>query len=290
MNKLDPVSFDKLLATQNPLTPPHGAFDLTGVELITSAALVQLVAACHTIALQGRQATITVTDEGVRRYLVRSGFAEAIKGVARIDPPVTDDHSNHKSFRRGGSRVLIEVTKFESESVISDLLNRIIEILRSQLNFRKYDAFDVACAVSEICGNVTDHARQGCGFIAMQVYYPRETGFVEVGVADYGEGIAATLRNNSKLPTITNDFQAIRLAVQEGISEHDSPNRGIGLYHLLCIAKKLGGLVQIRSGSAKLRYREGEYWDRGMRVPLMPGVQIAFTLQTKLAVNGTIDE
>jgi anti-sigma regulatory factor (Ser/Thr protein kinase) len=290
MNKLDTVSFDKLLAEQNPLKPPDGSFDLTGIDLITSAALVQLVVACHAIAQQGRQATITVPDAAVRRYLLRSRFTDAIKEIARIEPPFTDHYFDNSSFRHGSSPVLIEVTKFGSEDVITDVLNRIVEVLRNHLNFRKNDAFYVATAVSEICGNVIDHVRDRCGFIAMQLYRQRETEFVEVGVADYGEGLATTLSRNPKYSAIASDFQAIQLATRKGVSEHDSRTRGFGLYDLLRIANKLDGAVQIRSGSAKLRYRKGKHWGLKIPVPRMPGVQIAFTLQLRPVIDMTAEE
>ena len=72
---------------------------------------------------------------------------------------------------------------------------------------------------------------------------------VEIGVADYWrDGLAATLARNPKNRRIVSDLDTNQHATKLGTSEYDDPTRGTGLYHLLEIASKHGGSVQIRSG------------------------------------------
>jgi hypothetical protein len=67
--KLDSVSFDTLLSQQRPFSNPECKFDLTTVQLVTPAALVQLTAACHALKRDGRDPKIVVRDASVRSYL-----------------------------------------------------------------------------------------------------------------------------------------------------------------------------------------------------------------------------
>lgn len=279
MKKLDSVTFDQWLPDQNPLHNLECKFDLSGIELITPSALVQLAAACYALSQKGCQPTIILDDYSVGTYLCRSGFVSLIKSIATIEPSYLAEISYEHA--RGSNPMLIELTKIETGMALPALLDRIVDVLRQELKYRKYDAFDIATAISEIGQNTFDHNTSTCGFLAMQVYGKGLKSFLEIGVADYGDGLAKTLSRNPKMRKIQSDSDAIALATQQGISEHDDPTRGTGLYHLLEIAYKHEGSVQIRSGESKVRYRMDK--KRGWRfsVPFLQGVQIALTLNTK---------
>lgn len=178
--------------------------------------------------------------------------------------------------------MLIEVTKIQNGAELPALLDRIVYVLCHRLKYKKHDAFDVTIAVSEICQNTFDHNTHSCGFLAMQVYRGGPGRFLEIGVADYGDGLAATLKRNPHNPPILSDMEAIHQATQLGTSEFSDRTRGTGLYHLLEITYKHGGSVQIRSGGATMRYRMDKQQGWGFHVVPMPGVQIALTLPTKV--------
>src|SRR5437773_1136905 len=86
IEKLDSISFDKLLETQNPLEQSAPRFDLTGTRLITASALVSLAAVCHAMHRERRQPTIVLDNPSVRSYLVRSGFVSVLSQFARFEP------------------------------------------------------------------------------------------------------------------------------------------------------------------------------------------------------------
>ncbi|MDA8218081.1 MAG: hypothetical protein M0Z94_10750 [Dehalococcoidales bacterium] len=277
------MTFDTLLKEQDPFGSTACRFDLTGVELITPCGLVQLAAACYALSSEGRRPIIVVNEDSVRTYLMRSGFVAVVEPVAQFTPPIPRIVSHFYDHLRGSNPMLIEVTRIQTGAELSELLDRIVSVLRHRLKYRKYDAFDIATGISEICQNTFDHNAHTCGFVAMQVYGRGMKRFLEIGVADYGDGLATTLRRNPKNGAVASDYDAIRLATELGTSEHDDPTRGTGLYHLLEIAYKHEGSVQIRSGAAKVRYRMDKKQGWGFRVPGMPGVQIALTLPTKAA-------
>lgn len=279
MDKLDSLTFDQLLASEPFLSGSMDVkFDLRSVEFVAPSGLVQLASACHSLASTGRTPTILIESESVRTYIARAGFASVISDVAEIRPYLSPDLYG---YRRGANPMLIEVTKIESGEGLPDLLDQIVWVLRNRLRYRKYDAFDAVTAISEICQNAFDHNIGTCGFIAMQVYGKGQKRFLEIGVADHGCGLATSLSRNPKNGMIASDREAITMATQLGVSEHDDPTRGTGLHHLLNLTYKHEGSVQIRSGAAKARFRMDKRQGWMFSVPNVPGVQVALTLRSK---------
>jgi len=285
MEKLDSNTFDELLREQDPFQQSTPQFDLTGVQFISPSGMVQLAAASYALAHRGDRPAILVDDPSVRTYLARAGFVSAVEDIAEVQPPLAGYLFDHC---RGTNPMLLEVTRVESGAALPDLLNQIIWVLRHRLKYRRFDAYDVATAVSEIAQNTFDHNTSACGFVSMQVYGRRSGRFLEIGIADSGCGLAKTLCRNPKNGNISSDDDAIRKAVLLGTSEHDDPTRGTGLHHLLDITYKHGGSVQIRSGTAKVCYRMDKKQGWLFRVPTMPGVQVALTLPAKIPLDGDI--
>jgi len=277
--KLDSISIDTFIAKLDPFKKDINTLDLTGVKMISPAAIVQLAAICHELKRIGREVTIILDDLSVRSYLARSGFMSILKSVVKFEPQ--DAVDNSYDHLRGSNPLMIEVTKIESGSALPDLLNQIVALLRNKFKYRKYDAFDIATVISEICQNTFDHNKSTCGFLAMQVYGKGTKRFLEIGVADCGDGLAKTLARNPNNSGIKSDLDAISYATKQGTSEHDDPTRGTGLYHLLEITYKHCGSVQIRSGKGKVRYRMDKRQGWHFSVAHVPGVQIALALSHK---------
>lgn len=282
IRKLDSVTFDTFLKQQKTFQSANCTFDLTGVRFVAPSVLVQLAAACYGLARDGRRPTIIVDDNGLRRYLMRVGFIQVVQPIAQFLPRISAMLARVYDDLRGSNSMLIEVTKIQQGAELPSLLDRIIHVLCHRLKYKKNDAFDVAVAVSEICQNTFDHNVHTCGFLAMQVYRSGSGRFLEIGVADYGDGLAATLRRNPDNSPIASDKEAIYQATQLGTSAFRDHTRGTGLYRLLEITYKHRGSVQIRSGAAIVRFRMDKQRGWNFPVPSMPGVQVAFTLPTKL--------
>jgi hypothetical protein len=278
--KLDSVTFDSLVQDPGLFRAPNPLFDLTRVELITPAAIVQLVAACYALFENGKSPTVVIPDQGVRSYLMRAGFDTALEGVASVQP---SSFSNSYRRRRRSNPMLIEVTKIGGCSDLPDVLDQIVDVLIGTLGYEQYDAFDVGTAVSEVSQNIFDHNadRKSYGFLAMQVYGTGTRRFLEIGIADCGAGLTTSLSRNPNNGSIQTDSQAILKAVELGTSEYDDPTRGSGLFHLLQLAYRNAGCVQIRSGAAKVRYRGDKRQGWAFDVGHLPGVQVALILGSR---------
>jgi len=277
MAKLDSNTFDAWLEGQQPFDAKAPKLDLTGYGFVTPAALVQLAALVYSLAGTKRRPSVELDEEGVLTYLSRAGFCSAISPVGDTRPALKVDFYGGY---RGSNPMLLEVTRIESCGALPELLDKILWVLSHRLRYPKFDAYDIATVISEIAQNTFDHNGKTHGFIAMQVYRSSKT-FLEIGIADYGEGLTETLRRNPKHRSIASDSEAIKVAIELGTSEHDDPTRGTGLYHLVETTYKHEGLVQIRSGRAKVRYRMDKKQGWFFAVPPMRGVQIALNLPSK---------
>ncbi len=281
LTKLDSVTFDELVRQQQPLQAVDPVFDLSSITLITPSPMVQIAAVCHALAEEGRTPTVKLGD-GVRGYLERCGFFAVVGDWCEREPQ-DEWRSAVYASRRGSNPMLIELTYLRDGSSLPDLLTKVVWVLRYRLKYAKYDAYDIATVVSELCQNTFDHNASTAGFVAMQVYGKEEKRFLEIAVSDHGGGLLATLLRNPKNGAIRTDLDAIKAAIKLGTSEHDDPTRGTGLYHLLNIAYKHKGSVQIKSGGSKVRYRMDKEEGWAFAVTAIPGVHITVSLPSKAA-------
>ena len=282
IQKLDSVKFDELMTEHEPFgNNGNCTFNLSGIKLITPVALVSLAAVCFGLAMIDQHPIIVVDDPSVRTYILRSGFVQVLEPIVSFEPDFSRLEAYGYNAMRGSNEMLIEVTKIENGKSLSGLLDQIVYVLRKKLKYRENDAYDVAMAISEVGQNTFDHNNATCGLIGMQVYGRSANRFLEIGVADYGYGLANTLRRNPKYKTIASDNEAISIATKLLTSEHDDRTRGTGLYHLLEMAYKNEGSVQIRSGKGKVRYRMDKKKGWLFNVAQVPGVQIGLTLRSK---------
>ena len=277
MTKLDSRTFDDWLEGQRPFDPNDPKLDLRGYGFITPAALVQLSALVYSLARPRVRPVVELDDDGVLSYLARAGFCATISTVAETWPRVNE--AMYRQYR-GSNPMLLEVTRIESCAALPKLLDKILVVLNQHLKYPKFDAYDIATVISEVTQNTFDHNCTTHGFLAMQVYGTRER-FLEIGIADHGHGLTETLKRNPRNGSITSDSEAIKVATRLGTSEYDDQTRWTGLYHLVETTYKHQGLVQIRSGEAKVRYRMDRKQGWMFAVPEMSGVQIALNLPAK---------
>jgi anti-sigma regulatory factor (Ser/Thr protein kinase) len=273
---LDARACDERLGRLEPSDRPDGRLQVRGLVRLTPAALVQLAAACYALRQAGCQPVLQVDEAAVRRDLWQCGFVQVVHPVTTLDPPLAIAPDADQEPQT--SALLLNVTRLATSADLPALLDRILAILRQQLHYRPDDACDVATAVSELCQNTFDHNAHASAFLAMQVAGGAVPRGLEIAIADNGAGLAATLRRNPSHAPLASDLEAIQLAVQRGTSAYEDPTRGTGLYHLLELIAKQAGVVQIRSGTATVRYQRDRPQEWASAVPWRPGVQVTITL------------
>jgi anti-sigma regulatory factor (Ser/Thr protein kinase) len=101
----------------------------------------------------------------------------------------------------------------------------------------------------EVLDNVMQHALAQTGYAMLQLH-PRSKRLA-VCVSDTGVGVQRSLSSSNayRPPTA---FDALTLAVREGVTRNTETNQGNGLFGLLKIVEQNGGRLQLRSGRGHL--------------------------------------
>lgn len=158
---------------------------------------------------------------------------------------------------------------------------RFIPWLSERLLISPHSLTDIKVSVGEIFNNIRDHAGEKTGCIFAQ-HYPNKKR-LKISISDFGIGIPNTIRR--EYPSL-NDEQALRKAIEEGVSSKSSPrNRGAGLKTLLQnVVINYGGTVQIRTYSGVLNVKRNEFNDFVLYSNIVqekyPGTFIEITFDT----------
>jgi len=174
----------------------------------------------------------------------------------------------------------ITPTKAYGSSSLHELVVRVQRLLVEEFDYPLIEAARFITALSELCHNIYDHsAPNGTphGYIAMQAY--RDT--VKFAVMDLGIGIPSSLR---KKHPITDDRKAIAVALLPGVSSQEG--RGLGLYRVRSIVAQHRGILNIRSGRAKVLVSGDSKEIRTYKQPSgFAGTQIGILLRRERTVH-----
>lgn len=220
----------------------------------------------------------------VQGYLSRAGFFEEGAEIFSLEarPP-----------RRGGggSDVLLELTAIHSNrdvhAVVDRVQNRAGTILARTLHYPATAAIQFSVVLSEVCQNVVEHA-EGPGWVCAQVYtWTRRLGrqVLVLSVGDLGRGFRGSLasEHSARFGDRWSDATALEAAFLHGITRFPDPGRGQGLQQIRRQIRKWGGLLQVRSGTARIA--DVPEWDSSpplsKGLPFFPGAQITAILPAR---------
>lgn len=174
----------------------------------------------------------------------------------------------------------IAPNKADGSSTLHELVVKVQKLLVGDFDYPLLEASRFITALSELCHNIYDHsAPNGTphGYIAMQAY--RDT--VKLAVMDLGIGIPNSLR--LKHP-IADDRKAIAVALLPGVSSQEG--RGLGLYRVRSIVAQHRGILNIRSGCAKVLVTGNSKEIRTYKqMGSFPGTQIGILLRRRSKVE-----
>lgn len=150
----------------------------------------------------------------------------------------------------------------ECNEVSDTIINHVLRT--AQLDRKNIAALE--WVINEITDNVINHSLSKIGGFAIYHKIPN-TNIIEFTVADAGVGIARTLG-------LTDEREAVELAVQEGVTKDKSKNQGNGLYGTFKLACGSAGLFNLRSKKGILYVsKDGETHTRLNNVPF-PGTMV----------------
>ncbi|WP_119324955.1 ATP-binding protein [Capsulimonas corticalis] len=232
--------------------PSALTIDLRNVQFVDPGGMTCLWAAVH--ALRARRQDVTLLmprSADVLSYMDRMGFFRRMveEGVACSSRSFTEwSHSRN-------SPALLELTRIQADDeisvIISTILDRMQQILESQLGYSTRVISDLATALTEACRNVVDHS-SGTGVAAVQTYVRSGTREVRISVSDCGDGIRSTLVEQYPELARAGDAEAIVMALRKRRSRFRDHDRGLGLYRIKQIVREHSGVLHIRSGEASI--------------------------------------
>lgn len=218
--------------------------DLSGVQFCRPDGLVAVGALLETAVGQGTEVTITTpVNSNARVYMTRMRFHQLLDD---LDIP----HNLEPVYEHDADNRFIELSDFTDESGVLGLAtvvhSRVEPVLGSEA------AASVFLALSELGSNVAQHAGCERGFFMAQQFLRADR--FDFAIGDPGIGLLASLQRHN--PGGHDD--AIRLAVQRGISAVNDVGRGEGLADIREKLLAAGGSLIVVSGDGFGRFRRSK--------------------------------
>ena len=253
--------------------------DLRMVEFVEPAGLCGLAALLEYLIPRCEEVNLALAGRDVPAYLERMNFFRLFGGRVRTNADV----ASLEERRRHNPGTLQELVNFHTEQEIPGIIERISEILENQ-GYRLKERVAICSVLSEVCANAAEHGSSSFGaYAAVQAYHhivsgPRRRGEeVLVSIADGGVGVRETLSRNPKYAEqTTTDNDALRLALEMGVSATGEIGRGGGLALVARIAADSGGSLSLRSGTGRVTVYENRKNSRN--VPDFPGTFVRVSL------------
>lgn len=278
MVTLDSYSFDTLFPLWQAQLISTGVLSLAAVDFVRPDGMILLLLGLVYVLHELPYIILEIPNIDMRAYLARAGFFNALPSNVIVEPSLTRDELCKADRYNGNCASLLELTIVESVNELPKLLDRIVEAAECLLHYPSDLACDVGILVSEVWQNAIEHGKGKYTAGVMQVYGRGKHRRLVLAIGDNGIGIASSLIGNEKFKHIDNDLDAIETAIMPKVSGLLDTTRGNGLARVVEKTTKQNGILNIRSGSARLR-RQGErnaHWNH--HLPKLPGTQIVVSL------------
>jgi hypothetical protein len=272
-------SLDPAFSTATHLNGEPVVLDLRTVEFVEPAGLCGLAALLEYLIPRCEEVNLALAGRDVPAYLERMNFFRLFGGRVRTNADV----ASLEERRRHNPGTLQELVNFHTEQEIPGIIERISEILENQ-GYRLKERVAICSVLSEVCANAAEHGASTFGaYAAVQAYHhivsgPRRRGEeVLLAIADGGVGVRETLARNPRYAEhTTTDNDALRLALEMGVSGTGELGRGGGLALVAQIAARSGGSLSLRSGTGRVTVYESRKNSRN--VPQFPGTLVRVSL------------
>ena len=216
---------------------------------------------------QGIRLSVVGNDD-TRRYLSRMDVFQT------LDIPFTENFERHSAVGR-----FVPMKQIEGDSCKA-AVDAVCDLVLHQFDNAREFLPALEWAVMEITDNILIHAQSQSPGVLCAQYFP-ERQRLDVGLCDMGRGLMASLRESR---TVRSHGDAVRLALQRGVTRDNVNCMGNGLAGTLEIAKVNGGSVQIWTGDITYRIKDGK--EKGfVRHATVPGTGLLLSLRTDRPVD-----
>lgn len=276
--------YDSICCKEASFLNSKGIFDLRNIKFINPYGALGILILCETIFdFFGEKVDLLLpgisNGSEVTSWMGSLGFLNILQKVANVigfSPPLYN-------FNGPSYIPVSKIDNFEDvENVVFELFSKVQPILINKLSYKEEESYRAATLIAELCQNICEHSalkgNKPHGYMVMQAYKSS----LKLAVMDLGRGIPETVKSKCKLYEKKDDGDIICCACKKGILYED--HFSLGLYRALEIIKGGGGILNIRSGNAKMLfdYRKGSgVGDKKIPTPFFLGTQIGIYLPRK---------
>lgn len=111
----------------------------------------------------------------------------------------------------------------------------------------------ITAALGELVSNIIEHSENTATGV---LGYRATSNTFEFVVGDCGIGVLQSLRKSKFHCAVSTDSRALQLALADGVSRHESRQRGYGFRHLFLSFADHGARLRFRSGTASIKLRD----------------------------------
>jgi signal transduction histidine kinase len=205
-----------------------------------------------------------------KNYIARMGLFELMPSLVEISGSPPRDRKQQSDQFLPVTQLDLSAGEFGIEELSNFAYPNLPRALREEFTE----------ALAEIGSNVIQHADAYNAFVSGQrldvEYKGRYPPRLHLVVGDTGIGIQKSLAKARPEVADMSEEDAIRKAIEPGVTGRPGINSGVGLYTILEYVNGLGGEMRIRSRSATVIFnREGT---SALRTPGVPGTVVSVEL------------
>lgn len=227
--------------------------DLTKSESLTPFGVIMLTSTITACFSEGKKCRyLAPKSSKLQKFLRETGFNNFFNLEGKV-----------------GERDLIKTSRVQlrrCQGLDYQIIDRLIELFNYHLNLSDGVSGSLRMSLQEIITNVIDHSGVNDYFVCAYSYPKKK--LIRLCVADLGKGIFETLKGSPNYKHLRNDYEAIRLATQEGVSSRKE-RAGLGLAHIKNFIKINEGQMCIISKEGKVfwKYDHNKIMNQKIEMP-----------------------
>lgn len=228
-------------------------FDLSMMESLTPFGITLLASTIYSCHRNNKKCfLVNPVKRSMGKFLRDTGFYKFVG----LDP------SNSTSEVMATKTVQVKRAK----GIDYQLANQIILVFDSNLNLSPGVKGSLLLSMNETMTNVIDHSGLRDYFVCVFTY-PKDKK-IKFCITDLGKGILTALRESEEYQGLDNDYEAIQLATEEGVTSR-LDRRGYGLSHIKKFISANKGKMYIISGKGKVswQYDQRRILEQSMATP-----------------------
>lgn len=225
-------------------------FDLENVRFITPIGVTCLAGYIRRCQQLGKSVSYRKPEnQDTRKYLSHIGLHSYFG--------LNEQHEESKITRTDLKEIhAIDIGYIES----------LLRVLNHHMNLSPGMSYNIDFSLKELMINVTDHSETPIGCFVCSQYTPSSE-LIRICITDFGIGILQALQKSPKYKRLRTSADAIKLAVEEGVSSREKRAQGLGLTLIRNFLKVNQGTLSITSGDTKVNFYYNKIEVKRMKIP-----------------------